>query len=138
MQNLNHQPDFRNVSLTTTNENKRPPIIFKAQQSKLNYNAEIFFFFFFLVTWVVVFNTLSCIATGWFQFMSSLLHRAISKGKTTKATMKIKVDKNNLLTKQISISKSKICPFNIHLNNPDCHSKIGRFTSASNWWHGFL
>lgn len=37
--------------------------------------------------------------------------------------MKIKADKNNLLKKQMSISKSRTCPFIIYMNNPDCHGK---------------
>lgn len=72
--------------------------------------------------------------TGWLRFLSSLLYRTISKGKTIQVNMKIKVGKNNnnnnsVPIKQISISKIRTHPFNLHLSNPDCHGKIGSYIS---------
>lgn len=74
--------------------------------------------------------------TGWLRFLSSLLYRTISKGKTIQVNMEIKVGKSNnnnnsVPIKQISISKIRTHPFNLHLSNPDCHGKIGRLTSAN-------
>lgn len=57
--------------------------------------------------------------TDWFQFLLSLLHRIIPKGKI-QVIMKIKFDKKNkLLKKKISISKSRQDPslYYAHLNS---------------------
>lgn len=109
--------DTRTCSLIIMNENKRAPIIFKAQQSKLGYSAWTSFYFVILI---VIFNIWNCMSvTYWFQFLSSLFHGATPKGKSHTSHYEIKVDKNSFLKTQISISKNRqdLSFYYIHLNS---------------------